>query len=403
MKNPSGPPPILTLVLVTLLGAFSTSILLPSLPAMTEEFSTTAAVSQFAISSYLATTAVLQLAIGPLSDRYGRRPIMLWSVFIFIVGTLVCLFAPSMEILIIGRIVQGTAIAGVVLSRAVVRDLYSAEEAASRIGYITMGMAIALMLAPAIGGIIDEWIGWRYNVWAMLLLGIAVFLIAYVTAGETNKSEFSSFKEQLSEYPGLLKSPRFWGVSLAAAFGGGTYFAFLGGGSFVAINIFKLTPSQFGLLLGVLPLGYAFGNFISGRVASRFGTNTMAISGNVLTTIGTALPIFVLMMGSYDLVLVFSPMFIVALGNGISLPSINAAMVSVRPRLAGTASGLGGTIQLSGSALVSILAGWAVARFAAPYTLFVIMTGTSFLAVLASLFVLWRTMQLRGRGADDVI
>jgi len=155
------PPHIITLVAGAALGALSMNMFLPSLPRMAIYFSTPAAVMQLTVSVYLVATAVLQLLIGPLSDRFGRRPVLLVGIVVFMLGTLICMYSTQVEILILGRIIQAFSVAGLVLSRAIVRDLVSADKAASMIGYVTMGMAIGPMIAPTIGGILDETFGWQ--------------------------------------------------------------------------------------------------------------------------------------------------------------------------------------------------------------------------------------------------
>lgn len=376
------------------------AFILPTLPAITQYFGTTPAIAQFAMSAYFATTALVQLVIGPLSDRLGRRPVMLGALILYILGTLVGVVAPTIEVVILGRVIQGAAIAGIVLGRAIVRDQFSSAEAASRIGYITMGMAIGPMIAPAVGGILGEHFGWQSNFWAMGAIGAVALIIVYFGMGETNKSEFSSMRDQMREYPALFKSPRFWGLSLTAAFNTGAYYAFLGGGAFIALNVLHLSPTEFGVMMGTITIGYIIGNYLSGRFASRMGTNTMAIVGTIVTTLGAALPIPFLMLGVIHPLVVFAPMIIAALGNGIALPSVTAAIVSVRPRIAGTASGLGGTIQLGGASIVAVISGWAVTSFSQSYALFVVMAIVSSLAILTSLYVVVRTRQLQAEGVE---
>jgi DHA1 family bicyclomycin/chloramphenicol resistance-like MFS transporter len=401
MKQPSGPPHILTLVSATLLNALSTVLIMPSLPSIAAHYQSTATIAQFTVSAFLATSAVLQLFIGPLSDRYGRRPIMLWSFVIFILGSLLCIYAPTIELFIAGRVIQSVSIAGLVLARAIVRDLYSADEAASRIGYITMGLALGPIVAPAFGGLLDEHFGWQANLYAMLIYGLLALLVIFLNLGETNKQEFTSLRTQLSHYPELFRSRRFWGLSATAAFNSGVFYAFLGGGSFVAVNVLHLSPSLFGLMFGLIGLGYILGNFLSGRFATRFGTNLMSITGCSITTLGAFLPVIFLGLGYTHPLHVFAPMFLVSLGNGIALPSLNAAMVSVRPRLAGTASGLGGSIQVGGAAMLSVLAGWAVTEFTANYTLFAVMTCVSLSGILTALYVIGRTRQVEAESVSS--
>lgn len=150
------PPHILTLVIATAVSALATNVFLPSLPGIARHFEADYAVAQLTVSIYLAATAFLQLGIGPASDRFGRRPVMLACLGIFVVGSVAALWAPTIEILLAARVLQAFSAAGMVLGRAIVRDTVDTDEAASRIGYITMGMALVPMVAPMIGGLLDE-------------------------------------------------------------------------------------------------------------------------------------------------------------------------------------------------------------------------------------------------------
>lgn len=381
------PPSLLTLVCIAGLGAVSMNMFLPSLPSMAKYFSAPAAVMQLTVSVYLAASAVLQLLIGPLSDRYGRRNVMLVCLVVFLIGTLVCMVATNVEMMILGRIIQASSVSGMVLSRAIVRDLYKPDEAASMIAYVTMGMAIGPMIAPMIGGVLDEHYGWQANFMLMLAMGIIVLVMTYIDLGETNKSEFNSLRDQFRQYPELFKSRRFWGYVATAAFSSGTFFAFLGGGPFVATDVLHLSPTQYGLYFGFVAVGYIIGNFISGKLSSSWGLLKMMFIGSIIVVFGLLICIGLLSLGFIHPAAVFGPVFFVGLGNGMVLPNTNAGIVSVRPNLAGTASGLGGSLQIGGGALISALAGTLVSIHGTASILFIVMLVSALLAVCAALYV----------------
>lgn len=383
------PPHLMTLVCIAGLGAISMNMFLPSLPSMAKYFATSPAVMQLTVSVYLAASAVLQLILGPLSDRYGRRKIMLISLVIFLGGTLVCMVATSIEVMIFGRIIQAVSVAGMVLGRAVIRDLYEPARAASMIGYVTMGVAVGPMIAPIFGGIIDEYYGWQANFVLMLGMGISVLLMAYHDMGETNKSEFASFREQFRQYPELFRSRRFWGYTATAAFGSGSFFAFLGGGPFVATDVLHLSPTEYGLYFAIVSIGYVMGNFISGKLSSEWGIRKMIVSGTLILVLGLVACIALLSMGFINPAVIFGSMFFVGCGNGMILPNTNAGIVSVRPKLAGTASGLGGSLQIGGGALLSAIAGTMVAAHGTATILFSVMLVSAVLAVCSALYVIY--------------
>jgi len=188
-------------------------------------------------------------------------------------------------------------------------------------------------------------------------------------------------------YPELLKSRRFWGYTSSAAFSAGAFFAFLGGGPFVATNVFNLSPSQFGFYFMFISAGYAIGNYLSGRIAARIGVNTMMISGNIVIGGGLLAGIAGLLLGISHPSVVFFPMLFVGIGNGLTLPSASAGIVSVRPNLAGTASGLGATMQIGGGAAFSAVSGALVAAYSSAILLLVLMMTSIALSLLASLYV----------------
>ncbi len=318
------PPHILTLVLMTGLGAMNMSAFLPSLPKMSAYFQTDYQVIQLSVSMYLAVTAVLQLAIGPVSDRYGRRRVTLACQAIFVVATLGCLSATTIEVFLFFRMMQGAVVVGLVLSRAIVRDMVPQDEAASMIGYVTMGMALVPMISPTIGGALDAAFGWRSVFWFLALAGAAVMALCFFDLGETAKGDGVSFSKQLREYPILLKSQRFWGYVIAAASASGAFFAFLGGAPYVASDIYLLSPLWSGIYLGAPAAGYAFGNFISGRFSVRFGINSMIYLGTALSAAGLAAAIVLTLSGFGSAFLFFGSCCFVGLGNGLVMPNASA-------------------------------------------------------------------------------
>jgi DHA1 family bicyclomycin/chloramphenicol resistance-like MFS transporter len=355
---------------------------------MARYFDTDYAIVQLAVSLYLAAVAVLQLGIGPASDRFGRRPVMLFCFAMFIVATGAAIVAPSIEALLVCRVLQAFSAAGMVLSRAIVRDTVGADLAASRIGYITMGMTLAPMLAPIAGGFLDEIYGWQSTFLLTLVFGIISFTIVYLDLGETITRRSSSIGAQFAAYPELITSRRFWGYTLTAAFTSGAFFAFLGGAPYVATEMLGLTPSQYGIYFGLISIGYMVGNFISGRFSARIGINRMLLMGNVLAALGMALAIVLFRLGYNHPMVLFGCTCFTGLGNGITLPNANAGIVSVRPRLAGSASGLGGSLQIGGGAALSVLAGALLTPHSGPYPLLWVMVISSLLAVFSTLYIM---------------
>ncbi len=382
------PPHIATLVIITAAGALNMNVVLPSLPGIAEYFSVSYSYVQLLISAYLAATAVMQLLIGPLSDRYGRRPVMLISLTIFLAASILCIFAPNFEILLLGRMIQTVVVSGIALSRAVVRDMVGMEDAASLIGYISMGMAVVPMFGPLIGGVLEEFFGWQAAFFVTLIFGTFVFVLVFFDMGETNKARSRSIGEQFKAYPELFRSRRFWGYALSAAFTSGAFFAFLGGAPYISINMLGLSPSELGAYFALTAIGYMLGNYFSGRYSKRIGINRMMLLGNVVAGTGMIMAIITFAAGATHPLAFFGFMAFVGLGNGISLPNANAGVVSVRPHLAGSASGLGGALMIGGGAALSVLSGAALGPETGPYPLLCIMLVSSILGACAALYVM---------------
>jgi len=391
------PPHITTLVLATSVGSLAMNVFLPSLPGMARYFQTDYAYVQLAVSLYLGATAVLQLLIGPASDRFGRRPLMLVCFLVFLIGTVAAIFAPTIEILLGCRVLQAFAVAGVVLSRAIVRDTVGASEAASRMGYITMGMAVVPMIGPMIGGFLDEIYGWKAAFVLTLAFGVVAFAVVYFDLGETNRRRTSGLAAQFATYPALLRSPLFWSYSLTAAFTSGAFFAFIGGGPLVATDMLGLAPSGYGVYFGIISAGYIVGNFLSGRFSGRVGVNRMTLAGGVIASVGVLISICLFALGLYHPLSLFGPALFLGVGNGITLPNANAGIVSIRPDLAGSASGLGGALQIGGGALLSVLAGALLSPDSGPYPLLFVMLFSSTAAIFTAFFV----MRLAKSGGAD--
>jgi DHA1 family bicyclomycin/chloramphenicol resistance-like MFS transporter len=384
----------MTLVLMAGVGAMNMSAFLPSLPAMAENFGTDYAVMQLSVSLYLAVTALIQLVIGPVSDRFGRRPVVLVCTAIFVVATLACIVAPSAETFLIFRMISATAAVGFVLSRAIVRDMVPAAEAASMIGYVTMGMSLVPMVAPVIGGTLEGAFGWQATFVFLALSGIGLLALIWADQGETIKGKGASFAQQLRDYPELLTSRRFWGYVFAAAFASGAFFAFLGGAPYVASEVYGLSSVWAGVAFGAPAIGYAVGNFLSGRYSVRIGINGMILYGSLVTVIGLGIAMLITASGFGSPWVFFGFSCFVGLGNGMTIPNATSGLLSVRPHLAGSASGLGSAIMIGGGAALSVFAGIVLKMGTTSLPLQILMFASAALALLSILYVMRREREI---------
>ena len=384
------PPHIATLILMAGIGALSLNVFLPSLPTMAEHFGVEYALMQLSVSAYLATTALVQVAIGPFSDRYGRRPVMIGTVVIFTIASVGAVYAPNFTVFLIFRLLQTAIATGFVISRAVVRDMVPQDQAASMIGYVTMGMSIVPMMGPAVGGVLDEAFGWQASFWVLAGGGLLLFILLYFDQGETFTKREDGFAAQVHEYPKLLTSQRFWGYCLAAAFASGAFFAYLGGAPFVGTEVFAMEPAELGLYFGAPAIGYLIGNGLSGRYSVRVGVNRMVLIGALLTVAGMSTLMLLDLAGFSHPFVFFGFMIFIGLGNGILLPNANAGMLSVRPALAGSAAGLGGAFMIGGGAALSVVAGFVLGPDTGARPLIILMLLTTIASAVCALWVMRR-------------
>ncbi|WP_200876055.1 multidrug effflux MFS transporter [Ruegeria halocynthiae] len=389
MRAASSPPSLVTLVFATALSVLSLNMFLPSLARMGEDFQADYALVNLSVAGYLAVSAVLQLIMGPLSDRFGRRPILLICMAIFACASVGCVLAESIWVFLGFRLMQAAVVAGPVLSSASIRDMYSPNEAASKLGYVAMAMALAPMLGPMLGGAMDMLFGWRAGFVLYSAFGVGMLLLLWADMGETNTNRSATFAAQLREYPHLFRARRFWGYTLCAAFSIGGFFSFITGAPLVAAAWFDLSPAMLGLGIGIITGGFMVGNFITGRIAAKTRLTTMILIGRIVASTGPLCG-FVLFLGGQGSVWVFfGAAVFVGFGNGLTNANAAAGLMSVRPQLAGSAAGLSGAMTVGLGAVLTSLTGVFVSPENGPYLVLGMMCASSFMGLLAVLYVRW--------------
>ncbi|MCA2008967.1 multidrug effflux MFS transporter [Tritonibacter mobilis] len=390
----STPPTIWTLILLSGLSALGMNIFQPSLPGMAAYFGVEYRLIALSVPLYLAASTVIQIVVGPISDKMGRRPVMMASLVLFLLATLGCIFATTAEGFLAFRMAQAVVATCMVLSRAAVRDMYEGPKAASMIGYVTMGMTVVPMMGPALGGILDQAFGWHANFWLLFAAAAVTLMIFYADFGETATASGKPLIAQFREYPALLRSPRFWGYSLAAGLSSGSFFAYLGGSPFVGTNVYGLNSAQLGIYFSAPALGYFLGNFLSGRYSERFGINAMVYWGAIINIFGVGLSLTITLIGMDSVWTFFGLMCFVGLGNGMAIPNGTTGAISVRPHLAGTAAGLSSAIMIGAGAALSATASWLLVPGSDASPLLEIMFGSGVCGLVAILYVMRRERQL---------
>ncbi len=386
----STPPHILTLILVTGISALTMNIFMPSLPSMARWFNVSYETMQLSVALYLGVSAALQIVVGPISDRFGRRAVLIWCFVLFLLATLGTLIAPTAGIFLFFRTAQAVVAAGMVLNRTIIRDQMDGALAASMIGYVTMGMSVVPMIGPMIGGYLDQVFGWQASFALLFVLGTATLVLVWFDLGETAVPQKMSLGVQIARYPQLLRSQRFWGYTLSAAFASGSFFAYLGGAPFVGSEIFGLGSATLGALFGLTAIGYSVGNFFAGRYSVRVGMNHMALAGAAFSVLGMGILALLTLAGLHNPYAFFGLTLLLGLGNGMTLPNTNAGMVSIAPELAGTASGLGGAMVIGGGAALSAIAGKLLGVGSSELPLVLLMLASATASMVSILWVMHR-------------
>lgn len=385
-------PSFFILVAISAIGPLALNMFMPSMPGLQKAFGVSYGTAQLTLTLYLIGMAACQLIYGPLSDRYGRRPLLLIGLALFLVASLAAALAPNIETLIAARLVQAVGgSAGIVLARAMVRDVYAREKSASVIAYVTMAFVAAPMVAPIIGGALDRVAGWRASFWVLAALGGAVLGAAWRTLPETHRGlgRTGGGLSLLSGAAHLFALRRFRGYAITLAFASGVFFAFLGGAPHVMMDVLGRTPVEYGVWFATISVGYMAGNFLSGRYTERLGIDRMMLAGNALTLVGGLLCLAAALMGLLTPATLFVPMAFAAFGNGLTIPNGTAGAISVDPRIVGAAAGWAGFTQMSFGAAASQLVGSLQDRWA--FSVFWFMAVASILALASHMAAMRRS------------
>ncbi len=385
------------LAAMTAIGPITTDMYLPSLPDIAQRLGATTAQAQLTISFYLIGFAFGQIVYGPMSDRHGRKPVLLAAIALYCAATLACALSTSIEMLIAARFVQALGgSGGIVLARAIVRDLYSGARAGRELSLIGAVMAVAPVLAPLLGGMLQTGFGWRSVFFTLLgagLLSAAVMVPLMPETLSARASEPVSPTSMLRSYRVLARNPAYLAYLGLASTSFAGLFAWISGSSFVLQYLYGLTPFEFGVAFAVGSVGYMSGTSLAAKLVMRLGIDrtlgvgcvAMAVAG-----VGMMLAVAFGLTSAASLVL---PMALYLAGLGMVLPQAFAGAMTPFPERAGAASALLGFIQQSASALCGAVVGWLLGQSAWPLAAAVAAMG------FASLLLWISTRAIRARVA----
>ena len=350
---------IAVLVLATAIGPLAMQVFLPALPAIQSGFAVGAATAQLVFSLSAFAIAVSMLAYGPISDRLGRRPALLGGLVVYLAGSVLCAMAPTIWLLILGRIVQAAGgCAGLVLTRAIVRDRYGLDRAAEMLAYVTVAMVAAPMVAPALGGLLADALGWRAIFWVGVGLGVVILAVVWTALPETlHPGSVPLSRNPLHGFGRLARSATYLGYVLNGAWSIGVFYAFLAAAPFVMTMVMGRAASEYGLMFIMVTGAYMIGNFVAGRHSARFGGDRMILLGSAMAFLTILAMLILMLAGVWSPWALFLPTAAAAFAQGMAMPNAQAAFVSVYPQIAGAASGLGGFLQMGIAALVAQIVG----------------------------------------------
>ena len=323
------------------------SVFLPALPQIQHQLAVSVAAAQVTVSAYLLAFATSILLAGPLADRYGRRTVIISGMAIFTLGSIACALAPSLQVLVIGRIVQAMGAAcGITVARAIVGDLYHGKELARRMAMLTMAMMLGTTTSPLIGGELAARFGWHSAFFLMAVLGIAAVTCCTLLLPETRAATAGSSQQLLwQESRKVIAKPIFLGYVLQAGAIYAIFVAFISIAPYVMQNVLKQPATGFGMWYLLLSAGYFLGNLYVSRGAQNVSPDRQMTIGLGIQLVSAAVALLFAALGFWQPWFIFGPMLPLAFGQGLSLPHITAHAVQLAPGHSGLAAALIGFSQ----------------------------------------------------------
>ncbi len=346
---------------LVLIAPFSNDIFLPSMLSMARDLATDYGSIQLALSTFMMGIGVSQLIIGPLSDSHGRRPVLKWTLILYVGASLACVVAPNIETLLAARVVQSAGgCAGLVVGRAIIRDRFEGAKAAQAYAYIATALAAGPMLGTILGGQIEVWLDWRASFAFLTAFGLVALAAVVWWLGETNLApdkEAVRPSRLMRGYASMFRDRRYLGYVLTITFTYAGVFTFISGAAFVFIDLLGVAPDAFGLLFAIAIGGYGTGTLAASQISARIGIDGMITAGGLIACASTLGLAGFAWAGALTVWTIMGPVTAFTFGTGFVFPNCHAGAIMPYPHMAGTAAALMGSIQMAVAALIGALVG----------------------------------------------
>ena len=347
-------------MIVSMLGSIATHLIVPSLPNLQREFAADYSTVQLLVSVFIIAFGATQIVAGALADAYGRRRMLLIGLLTFAIASGLCTLASTIDTLIAMRVVQGASgCFGIVLARAIMRDLSSSQDASRMLGYLAVGTSVGPMLAPLLGGLLYEALGWPGPFWFMAVFSMTAFAFAYRIIPETAPSAagLATLRNIPGDFAALLRRGSFLLNASNICINTAMFYSFIIGGSLIASRDLGLKPAEYGLWFSMVAFGYAAGNYLSGHIGRRRSSNWMILTGSILVAACILIMVWLHLEQFRTPLTLFLPMAGATLASGLVMPNSLAGGLSVDIAKTGSASGLLGFMQFAAAAVFSAIAG----------------------------------------------
>ncbi len=379
-------PRLTTLILLSALAVLPVNMILPSLPKIAGAFHADFALVNLSVAGFSIVTALLEAIGGAISDRFGRRPVVLTALAIFIAASIGCILAPNIGIFLLCRMMQACIGPCYSVALVIIKETSDEREAASKFGYLAMGWALAPMVGPLFGGSLDELFGWRASFVVLAIFGIAAFVMSLRELKGSRSPSSAAPGNYLASYGLLLRSARFWAYTLCMACSMGVLYIFLGGAPLTIGDTLGGSSARLGFYMGLVPAGFILGSYLAGRYGARIPLGTILVVARLMTCIGLAIGFVLSLSGMTEVLALFGPCIFIGIGNGLTMPAANSGAMSVRSDMVGTAAGLAAAMRIAGGALIGSVGGVFIAQSATIHMLFTLMLASALLALLAAIW-----------------